>query len=499
MANMKNLTIKEYFEGQSIFITGNTGTMGKVLIEKLLRCCPGVARLYLLIRGKKNISSEERWKAITELPLFDVLKKSNPEALAKVTLIEGDILKDDMDLSEEDKQCLLENVTIVYHMAALVQFSDSMTLALINNTKSTHMLLEFARRMKKLQLFHHVSTAFCNMNVPCDKAIEEVIPATLDWRVIMKLLETQPLILENLKEKLLFGHPNPYTWSKWLTEQIVDEYKIYFPIVITRPASVSSTVRDPFPGWLDSNNGICGFTNAIGFGLLRIAFAKEDNYTDFIPADASINTMIVASWKKYKEPAPERTDVYNSCLIKDIKITGSDYVRLGRPAMVKYPSKHIVWPSHVVMTTNELWYKILFILLQLVPAVLVDLFCLVRNKKRRAVNMTIKSANMLRIYKEFTKRKLGFPNDKFKALNNDIPDEEWDTFNTVYKGLTKEYLISIGYKSIVKYYLKEEINEESMIKNKRRYFWLIVIDEIMIFCFWMFGGYLLTKILGSML
>ena len=33
-----------------MFITGATGFMGKVLVEKLLRSCPDIGRLYLLMR-----------------------------------------------------------------------------------------------------------------------------------------------------------------------------------------------------------------------------------------------------------------------------------------------------------------------------------------------------------------------------------------------------------------------------------------------------------------
>ena len=42
--------IIEFYQDRSIFITGATGFMGKVLVEKLLRSCPGVRNLYLLMR-----------------------------------------------------------------------------------------------------------------------------------------------------------------------------------------------------------------------------------------------------------------------------------------------------------------------------------------------------------------------------------------------------------------------------------------------------------------
>lgn len=53
-------SVAEYYAGKSIFITGATGFMGKVLVEKLLKSCPGLNKLYLLMRPKKGQSSKER-------------------------------------------------------------------------------------------------------------------------------------------------------------------------------------------------------------------------------------------------------------------------------------------------------------------------------------------------------------------------------------------------------------------------------------------------------
>ena len=46
--------IAEFYNGRSVFITGATGFMGKVLVEKLLRSCPDIKAVYLLIRPKKG-------------------------------------------------------------------------------------------------------------------------------------------------------------------------------------------------------------------------------------------------------------------------------------------------------------------------------------------------------------------------------------------------------------------------------------------------------------
>ena len=45
-------TIPESYAGKSVLITGATGFIGKVLVEKLLRSCPDIKALYLMVRPK---------------------------------------------------------------------------------------------------------------------------------------------------------------------------------------------------------------------------------------------------------------------------------------------------------------------------------------------------------------------------------------------------------------------------------------------------------------
>lgn len=52
--------IAKWFSGQVLFITGATGFMGKVLVEKLLRDCPDITECYLLMRAKRGIEPEQR-------------------------------------------------------------------------------------------------------------------------------------------------------------------------------------------------------------------------------------------------------------------------------------------------------------------------------------------------------------------------------------------------------------------------------------------------------
>lgn len=58
--------IVKFYSGKNILITGATGFLGKILIEKILRSCEDVGTIYLTIRCKKGCDKEERLKKLFE-------------------------------------------------------------------------------------------------------------------------------------------------------------------------------------------------------------------------------------------------------------------------------------------------------------------------------------------------------------------------------------------------------------------------------------------------
>lgn len=69
--------IRSYFRGKTVFLTGGTGFLGKLFIEKLLQC--EVREIVLLIRSKRGRTPRERLQRQLERePVSLVLKIPAP-------------------------------------------------------------------------------------------------------------------------------------------------------------------------------------------------------------------------------------------------------------------------------------------------------------------------------------------------------------------------------------------------------------------------------------
>lgn len=64
--------VADFYNEKNIFITGGTGFVGVSLVEKLLRCCPKINNIYLLIRPKKGKQITERLEELTKNSVSNV-------------------------------------------------------------------------------------------------------------------------------------------------------------------------------------------------------------------------------------------------------------------------------------------------------------------------------------------------------------------------------------------------------------------------------------------
>lgn len=297
--NLENPSIPQFFADRDVFITGGTGFMGKVLIEKLLRSCPDVHRIFILIRTKKHSPASERIEELKKLPIFDRLRIEKPQNLAKMIAIEGDVCQIGLGLSAASRAAMAK-VSLIFHSAASVRFDDPLHQAVLMNTRGTREIMLFAESLDHLKVVVHVSTTYCN---PAVRVVtEKIYPANADWQTTIRLAETYPELLDQLTAKYTNYEPNTYTFTKGLAEQVANDFKDRLPIIIYRPSIVINAMEEPIPGWVDNFNGPVGLLTACGIGIMRTSYGDPDVVSDFTPVDSSIKAMIVAAWQRCNLP-----------------------------------------------------------------------------------------------------------------------------------------------------------------------------------------------------
>lgn len=66
--------VNEWYRGRKVLITGSSGFMGKVLIEKLLYSVPDIGCVYALARSKRGKSPESRIEDMWKLPVSSFIQ-----------------------------------------------------------------------------------------------------------------------------------------------------------------------------------------------------------------------------------------------------------------------------------------------------------------------------------------------------------------------------------------------------------------------------------------
>ncbi|KAL0128923.1 hypothetical protein PUN28_003947 [Cardiocondyla obscurior] len=109
------MSLREWYANRVVLLTGVTSELGHVLLEKILRCLPGV-KVYVVLRSQNGLNGEERLKKIFASPGYERLRQEMPDAISRVKTFEGNLLYEDLALSNDDK-ALLKEVTVAFHAA----------------------------------------------------------------------------------------------------------------------------------------------------------------------------------------------------------------------------------------------------------------------------------------------------------------------------------------------------------------------------------------------
>ncbi|KAL1489440.1 hypothetical protein ABEB36_014334 [Hypothenemus hampei] len=420
-------SVADFYTGKTVFITGGTGFMGKVLLEKLLRSCPGVLQIYLLIRPKRGQEAQERLQQLLCSPLFDPIRKERPSDISKVLAIEGDITQPELAISHSDRALLTRTVNVVFHSAATVKFDEKLKLSVTINMLGTQRLVELCKRMSSLEALVHVSTAYCN----CDRSEvkEMVYPPPIGPDQIVSLVDVlDENFVDSLTPKLVGKRPNTYTFTKALAECWLKENKGDLPLVVVRPSIVLSSIDGPLKGWVDNWNGPTGIIAAAGKGLFRTMLCEKSKKADLVPVDMVINLMIVSAWRISCVKSKE-IPIYNCVTGQRKPIKWNDFIDICFKNLRRHPLSQVSWYPDGSVTSSRAMNSIKKCLLHWMPAYIIDSFVWMTGGKPKMIKVQSKLCKAAACLEYFTTQEWEFDDENVRALSQTLNETDKKEFN----------------------------------------------------------------------
>ncbi|XP_049767049.1 fatty acyl-CoA reductase 1-like isoform X4 [Schistocerca cancellata] len=372
--------VPQWYAGRSVLVTGATGFLGLAVVEKLLRSCPEIGTIYMLVRPKRGQDPQERLEAYVSNVIFSKVRDERPDFARHLSVIGGDVSSPDFQLEDQDIAALRRDVSVVFHCAASVRFDDSLRQAVATNVVGTKRLLQLAEQLPNLQVFMYISTSFCHSD---HQVIEErLYPAKADPEKVMNIVSSMDDdLLELITPKVLRNLPNTYALTKNLTEELVARYSDRLPIVIARPSIVGPVWKEPLEGWAANMNGPIGFFIAGGKGVLRVMMARLNLTADVIPVDYTANAIIIVAWHvaETRQPSPY---VCNITMGDQNRVTWGDLMKhLMKINSTEVPLRPVLWYCQPTVMTSVVWYTICHFFLEVLPAHIFDFFIRLSGRK----------------------------------------------------------------------------------------------------------------------
>ena len=313
-------SVREALEGRHLLVTGFTGFLAKVWVAMLLDRVPGIGKITLLVRARRDESAVQRVRRIFERsPAMRPLRDKYGDGLLdlvrdKIEVLAGDAGKPLMGIDPAVLASLAPRLDAVVHSAGLTDFSPDPIRALDTNVLGAIHAGDVAARTPEKRLIH-ISTCFVagEMGGKVTEHIEpgqspngthfDVEAEMLSMRSVCAAINEREggprkpaarrgRVEVGTKRAQSLGYPNLYTYSKGLAEQaLVDREDIALTVV--RPSIVECARTFPFTGWNEGLN-TSGPIVWMCSGYVWKVPIRADNTFDVVPVDTVARGMTVA-------------------------------------------------------------------------------------------------------------------------------------------------------------------------------------------------------------
>ncbi|XP_028787436.1 fatty acyl-CoA reductase 2-like [Neltuma alba] len=323
--------IVNFFKGKNFLITGATGFVAKVIVEKILRMVPETGKIFVLIKAKDKEEAMERLKAeIIECEVFKKIKEGHGEnyvefMMRKLIPVAGTVCEADLEMDANTANDIANQVHVVVNSAATTSFDERYDVALNTNTRGPFRLLNFAKKCKNLCLFFHISTAYVGdgerqgtiREKPLyigQRRVRAITEQDIDFelKLASEMLDslkqdqaTQKMKDLGIQRANMYGWPNTYSFTKAMGEMLISSFRDGTPMVILRPTVIESSYSEPFPGWIQGYRVLDPLIFNYGKGHLPGFLGDPNAVIDVIPVDMVANATMAAIAKHGAATTPD--------------------------------------------------------------------------------------------------------------------------------------------------------------------------------------------------
>ncbi len=343
-------SIVEALAGKRLLLTGATGFLGQVVLERLLLDFPET-RITLLVRSQPSATAVERVHYLTRKPAFDVLRErvNGDDALLAMLDERVDVIDGDFTHGEPD---IPAGIDVVIHSAATVSFDPPIDEGFQTNLLGARNLYRAATAHNTPHLVH-VSTAYVagvqkgvvpegplehrvDYELEAEMALAargEVEAASRRPEMLGHFLEraakehsragpsTVSLDAEERRQRWVdkrlveygrmrartLGWPDVYTFTKAMGERAVEDlaHERNLSLSIVRPSIIESALEHPSKGWIEGFKMADPIIRAYGLGQIPEFPGIPEGIVDLIPVDYVVNAIlaVAATPRPTGEPA----------------------------------------------------------------------------------------------------------------------------------------------------------------------------------------------------
>ncbi|CAH1407705.1 unnamed protein product [Nezara viridula] len=277
--------IQKFYENKNVFVTDANG-IGGILVERLLRSCPKIGTIYLLMKIEKNKLIEESHDEFLFSEVIDKTNQTSQYLKNKIKIIPGDYTQPCCGISEINQKILFDENQIVFHCAGATNKYENINSLYCNNIQSTKSLLELASKMKNLKAFIYVST------INAKKFQPEVKEKFHEKIFSYNKLNSWEEQLQVVASKVVRWRGDMNDFTKAVAEEVLREYNEKIPIAIAR-SSYEGQKYNPLNRKKLFN--LSTETHSVLISVLKyyIHGTKKISMT----ADNFINTVMAISWQ----------------------------------------------------------------------------------------------------------------------------------------------------------------------------------------------------------